>query len=189
MEPYLITDLIFKIRYKVYDYLLRVYWKMLLGKLGKGSYIRTRVRILGNPKRLRIGNKFKIYENCIIAIGKAEIEIGDNGFIGVGTYINASFGKIKIGNGVAIAPFCKLFTYSHHYSEDKGIRESFYSKDIVIGNDVLIGSNSVILPGVTIGNSSIIAAGSVVIRDVESNTIVGGIPAKMIKSRITKSAK
>ena len=159
----------------------------MLGKLGKSSFIRTRVRILGNPKRLKIGDKFKICENCIIAIGKAEIEIGNNGFIGVGTYINASYGNVKIGNGVAIAPFCKLFTFSHHYSLEKSVRESFYYKDVVIGNDVLIGSNSVILPGVTIGDGAIIAAGSVVIRDVESNSIVGGIPAKIIKRRIIKS--
>ena len=159
----------------------------MLGKLGKSSFIRTRVRILGNPKRLKIGDKFKICENCIIAIGKAEIEIGNNGFIGVGTYINASYGNVKIGNGVAIAPFCKLFTFSHHYSLGKSVKESFYYKDVVIGNDVLIGSNSVILPGVTIGDGAIIAAGSVVIRDVESNSIVGGIPAKIIKRRIIKS--
>jgi acetyltransferase-like isoleucine patch superfamily enzyme len=183
MKAFLITDLIFKIPYKLKDYLFWFYWKLMLGKLGKYSYIRTKVRVLGNPKRLRIGDKFKIYENCIIAIGKAEIEIGDNGFIGVGTYINATYGNVKIGNGVAIAPFCKLFTFSHHYSEDKGIRESYYYKDVVIGNDVLIGSNSVILPGVTIGDGAIIAAGSVVTRDVESNSIVGGIPAKFIKRR------
>ena len=187
MKAYLISDLIFKIRYKFTDYLLWIYWKLMLGKLGKYSYIRTRVRILGNAKRLRIGDKFKIYENCIIAIGKAEIEIGNNGFIGVGCYINATYGKVKIGNGVAIAPYCKLFTYSHHYSVDKSIKESYYYKDVKIGNDVLIGSNSVILPGVTIGDGAIIAAGSVVIRDVDSNSIVGGIPAKFIKKRITNS--
>jgi acetyltransferase-like isoleucine patch superfamily enzyme len=184
MKEYLISDLIFKIIYKSNDYLHWIYWKLMLGKLGKYSFVRTRVRILGNPKRLRIGDRFKIYENCIIAIGKAEIEIGDNGFIGVGTYINATYGKVKIGNGVAIAPFCKLFTYSHHYSEGRGVRDSYYYRDVVIGNDVLIGSNSVILPGVTVGDRAIIAAGSVVTRDVESNSIVGGIPAKLIKRRI-----
>jgi acetyltransferase-like isoleucine patch superfamily enzyme len=184
MKAYLISDLCFKIQYKAKDYLFWLYWKLILGRLGKNSFVRTRVRILGNPKRLRIGDKFKIYENCIIAIGKAEIEIGDNGFLGVGTYINATYGKVKIGNGVAIAPYCKLFTYSHHYSEGKSIRDSYYHKDVIIGNDVLIGTNTVILPGVSVGDGAIIAAGSVVIRDVESNSIVGGIPAKKIKSRI-----
>ena len=52
---------------------------------------------------------------------------------------------------------------------------------ITIGNDVWIGGNSTILPGVTIGDGAVVAAGAVVTKDVEPNTIVGGVPAKVIK--------
>ncbi|AHI52386.1 CatB-related O-acetyltransferase [Spiroplasma culicicola] len=57
----------------------------------------------------------------------------------------------------------------------------------VIGNDVWIGYGSIIMPGVTIGNGSIIAAGSVIVKDVEPYTIVGGNPAKLIRKRFCKS--
>ena len=56
------------------------------------------------------------------------------------------------------------------------------TKPIVIGNDVWIGANAVILPGVTIGNHSVVAAGAVVTKDVPANTMVGGVPAKFIKN-------
>lgn len=54
-------------------------------------------------------------------------------------------------------------------------------KPITIGDDVWIGGHSTILPGVTIGNGAIVAAGAVVTKDVEPNTVVGGVPAKVIK--------
>ena len=56
-------------------------------------------------------------------------------------------------------------------------------KKVVIGDDVWIGANAVILPGVTIGEGSVIAAGSIVNKDVEPFSIVGGVPAKVIKMR------
>jgi acetyltransferase-like isoleucine patch superfamily enzyme len=52
---------------------------------------------------------------------------------------------------------------------------------VIIGDEVLIGANAVILPGVTIGHGAVIAAGAVVIENVEKNTVVGGIPARLIK--------
>ena len=55
------------------------------------------------------------------------------------------------------------------------------SKQTIIGNDVWIGSNATVLAGVTIGDGAIVAAGAVVTRDVDENTIVGGVPAKYIR--------
>jgi acetyltransferase-like isoleucine patch superfamily enzyme len=109
------SDSFYKSTYKLKDYFLRIFWKFQLGKLGHGSFIRSRTRILGNPRRIKIGEKIKIYENCIIAIGKGEITIGNSGLIGVGCYFNIGNERLSIGNGVAIAPYCKIFTYSHHY--------------------------------------------------------------------------
>jgi acetyltransferase-like isoleucine patch superfamily enzyme len=185
---YFISDICFRIRYKLTDHFLKGIWKFRLGSLGRDSFIRSETRIIGNPRRIRIGNKFKIYENCIIAIGKGEILIGNDGLIGVGTYINCGNEKLIIGNGVAIAPFCKIFTFSHHYNSYDGIINSYKTGDVIIEDDVLIGTNTVILPGVRIGKSSIIAANSLVNKDITPFSIIGGSPAKLIKMRNSESS-
>jgi acetyltransferase-like isoleucine patch superfamily enzyme len=60
-------------------------------------------------------------------------------------------------------------------------RANLIPKPVVIGKNVWIGANATILPGVTIGDGAVIAAGAVVSKDVEANTVVGGVPAKLIK--------
>lgn len=79
-------------------------------------------------------------------------------------------------------------THNYLYRVSKGFidreREdvwSAYNKKILIGNDVWIGQDAIILPGVTIGNGAIIAAGAIVTKDVEPYSVVGGVPAKEIK--------
>lgn len=180
-----LTYFFFKLVSKVWDYFLKLYWIMVLGKIGKGSFIKKGVKIGLNTKAVFIGDNFKIWENCFIGIGlKASLRIGNNGLLGVGTYINCSEGNLIIGDGVAIAPYCKFFTYSHHYITGKTVSESHKVADIIIEDDVLIGAGVTVLPGVTIKKGAIVAAGAVVTEDVESYSIVGGIPAKEIKKRI-----
>lgn len=184
----MISDIISKLTYKLNDYFLKIYWTFRVGSLGNSSFIRSKTRIIGNPKRIKIGHHFKIYENCIIAIGKGEILIGNNGLLGVGTYINCGNEKLIIGDGVAIAPFCRIFTFSHHYAPDKMTINTYKKGDVIIKDNVLIGTNTIILPGVTIGKDSIIAAGSIVNNDIPPGTIYGGIPAKFIKMRKDESS-
>ncbi|MCM1285879.1 MAG: sugar O-acetyltransferase [Bacteroides sp.] len=111
-------------------------------------------------------------------------DCGKNIHIGKNVFINSSChfqdqGGIYIGNNVLIGHCVTLATLNHSQSpKDRG---SMIPKAIHIGNDVWIGSNATILPGVTIGNGAIVAAGAVVSKDVASNTIVGGVPAKFIK--------
>jgi len=183
LKKYFVSDLLSKIKYKWLDYYLKIKWLFLLGKLGSGSFVRSNVKVIGNPRRIYIGNNFKIYQQTVLAIGKGEIHIGNNGLIGVGTYINCGNEKLLIGNGVAIAPYCKIFTFSHHYEINCEIINSYKTGNIIIEDDVLIGTNTVVLPGVTIGRSSIVAANSLINKDVAPFTIVGGSPAKFIKMR------
>jgi acetyltransferase-like isoleucine patch superfamily enzyme len=166
----------------------RLKYIFILKHLGKGSYIRRGVKISGNPKRIEIGSSFQVYENCFFGVSKnGYIELGDDGLLGVGCYLNASAGKIKIGNNIAIGPYCKFFSYSHHYRLGENCTTVSITGDIIIENNVFIGTNVVILPGVRVGKNSVIAAGAVVNKDVEENVIVGGIPAKIIK-RINESS-
>ena len=105
--------------------------------------------------------------------------------IGKNVFINhaCSFldlGGITIEDDVLIGPRVNLVTENH--PADPAERRSLITKPIVIRRNAWIGANATILPGVTIGENAIIAAGAVVSKDVPANTIVGGIPAKFIKS-------
>ena len=176
-------DFILGVFYKLQDIARHYFRKPFIGKLGKKSVLKPGVKIAGNPYRVKIGKNFKVWHRSILSVRKGFIEIGDNGLIGVNSFLNASRGKISIGNGVAIAPHCKIFSFSHHYSEDKSVMNSHVVKDVRIDDDVLIGAGVTILPGVSIGKGAVIAAGAVVNHDVESYTIMGGIPARKIGVR------
>jgi acetyltransferase-like isoleucine patch superfamily enzyme len=89
-------------------------------------------------------------------------------------------GGITIEDDVQIGPRVNLVTENH--PSDPAERRSLITKPIVIKRNAWLGANVTILPGVTVGENAIVAAGAVVARDVPSNTVVGGVPAKFIKS-------
>ena len=88
--------------------------------------------------------------------------------------------EIHIGNNCLIGPDVGIYTAGHRL-EPEGRILDVYALPINIGNDVWIGGHSTILPGVTIGDGAVVAAGAVVTKNVEPKTIVGGVPAKVIK--------
>lgn len=117
--------------------------------------------------------------------GKQNIEIGNN--TAIGTYAHLwGHGGVKIGNDVLIAAHCCISSLSHDYSQ-KLIREGMViSAPVVIEDDVWLGHNVCVLPGVTIGKGSVIGAGSVVVKSIPPYSIAVGNPAKIIKQRIVK---
>ena len=84
-----------------------------------------------------------------------------------------------LGDGTLIGPKTVIVTLNHHQNPNK--RANLIPKPVKIGKNVWIGANATILPGVTIGDGAVIAAGALVSKDVEANTVVGGVPAKLIK--------
>lgn len=111
-------------------------------------------------------------------------DCGMNTTIGKGTFINMGcsfqdWGGIEIGDKCLIGHNCTICTVNH--SQNPENRGDMTCQPVKIGNKVWVGANVTILPGVTVGDGAIIAAGAVVTKDVESNTIVGGVPAKKIK--------
>ncbi len=178
------SDNLFKIKRQSRDIIAHFFRKPFIGHLGKGSCLKPGVVIGGNPYRVRIGRNFKVWNNAILSVGNGFIVTGDNGLIGAGSILNASKGKITIGNGVAIAPYCKIFSFSHHFSKEQGIKNSYKIADVIIEDDVLVGAGATILPGVSVGKGAIIAAGAVVCKNVDPYTIVGGVPARKIGSRV-----
>ena len=141
--------------------------------------------ILRNLKNIRISSNVVIKSGAkICSCNKtAKIFIDSNTTIGNYSFIYSSE-KIMIGKDCMIAPFVYLVDSDHGQDISSTMNtQPNITAPIIIGDDVWIGSHSVILPGVNIGTGSIIAAGSVVTKDVEKYSIYGGVPAKFLKNR------
>jgi len=113
------------------------------------------------------------------------INIGSFTRIGKNVYINHActfldMGGITIEDDVLIAPKVNLITEGHPINPAE--RQALFAKPIVIKRNAWIGAGATILPGVTVGENSVVAAGAVVNKDVPDNTVVGGVPAKVIKT-------
>lgn len=132
--------------------------KEKLGSMGEKVWI-AKTFNCDNGKNIHIGNNFTGNYNLTI-LDIREVYIGDNVMIGPGTMIST------VGH-----PMTPMGRRQH-----LGI-----AKPVKIGNDVWIGGNVTILPGITIGNNVVVAAGAVVTHDVPDNTLVGGVPARKIK--------
>jgi acetyltransferase-like isoleucine patch superfamily enzyme len=121
----------------------------------------------------------------IIAQKGTGITIGDRTGISARAYF-AGQGGITIGNDVIMGPNVQIFSENHAFADPNlTIKEQGVIKDpVVIGNNCWIGGGATILAGVHIGDGCVIAAGSVVTKSVAANSIVAGVPAKVIKSRV-----
>jgi len=109
-------------------------------------------------------------------IDSSDVFIGENvSFDGIYPHY------IFIGKGTIITSGTKILT---HYLDVKKPPFSFYTGKVIIGDNVFIGANSMIIKECTIGNNVVIAAGSIVNKDIPDNWIVGGVPAKKIGDRV-----
>ncbi len=93
-------------------------------------------------------------------------------------------GKVTIGNNFHSGPGCEFITQNHNINGEKiPYDDTYIVKDIVIGNNVWLGSRVTVLPGVTIGEGAVIQAGSVVVNNIEPYSIAGGHPCKTFSQR------
>lgn len=111
-------------------------------------------------------------------------DFGKNIHVGEHVFINAcchfqDHGGVTLGDGCQIGHNVVFATLNHGL--EPADRGTTYPAPIVLGRNVWVGSNATILRGVTIGDNAVVAAGAVVSRDVPANTIVGGVPARIIK--------
>lgn len=130
-------------------------------------------KLIGKP----VDESFSMFPPFFTDCGK-NINVGKNVFINTGCRFQDQ-GGIIIGDNSLIGHNVVLATLNHGFASEK--RSSIYPSPIVIGKNVWIGANATVVPGVTIGDNAIIAAGAVVTKDVPENTVVGGVPAKVIK--------
>jgi len=131
--------------------------------LGKYSIVECTGVLRNVGGSLKIGNNVGINHYCFIGV-RGDIEIGDN---------------------VIFGPRVNIFSENHNYDNpDIPIKNQGVTKGkTTIGNDIWIGANVSIMSGVTIGDGCVIAAGAVVTKDIPPYSIIGGVPAKIIKSR------
>lgn len=113
------------------------------------------------------------------------IEIGENFFANY-NFTVLDVGKVRIGKNVQIAPNVSIYTAGHPLHPDSRNSGYEYGIDITIGDNVWIGGNTCIMPGVTIGDNVVIGAGSVVTKDIPANMIAVGNPCRVIRE-ITKA--
>lgn len=131
-------------------------------------------KLIGKP----VDESFIIFPPFTTDFGK-NISLGKNIFINSGCRFQDQ-GGITIRDGALIGHNVVLATMNHDIAPEK--RGTLHPAPIVIGKNVWIGSSATIVAGVTIGENAVVAAGAVVTKDVPANTIVGGVPAKVIKT-------
>jgi len=132
--------------------------RLILGKAGENAHIEPPF-YCDYGKNIEVGKNFFANYNCTIL----------------------DVGKVVIGDNVMFAPNVSVYTAGHPVHPDSRNSGYEYGISITIGNQVWIGGNTVINPGVTIGSNVVIGAGSVVTRDIPDNTIAVGNPCKVLR--------
>jgi len=137
--------------------------------INKGKNVDIRPNVMfRDPERIYIGDNSRINTGCKLWAGKVQ-------------------GIIKIGKYVELSPNVMILAFNHQILTEEGpiINQTDYiDSDVIIGDNVWVGANTLILPGCNIGSGVVIAAGSIVTKDLPDNTLCAGVPAKVIKSRL-----
>jgi acetyltransferase-like isoleucine patch superfamily enzyme len=158
-------------------------------RLGRGVYLDHGVYIHATPGGVSIGAGTYVMHNAILHVynfrdlPRAHITIGARSLIGEGCVLRGQ-GGITIGDDVYLAPLVQLLAVDHVYDDlDQPISsQPIVARGITIDDDVWIGGGAIVVDGVHIGRHSVVAAGAVVTRDVPPYTVVGGIPARVIRT-------
>ncbi|OUQ05518.1 maltose acetyltransferase [Thomasclavelia spiroformis] len=138
-------------------------------------------------KRNSIINKLLGYQpDNLELLSPFTCDYGNNIVLGKNVFINSNCyfmdgAKITVGDNVFIGPSCGFYTANHpldYQTRNQGIEQAL---PILIGNNVWLGGNVIVLPGVEIGDGCVIGAGSVVTKDIEANSVATGIPCNIIK--------
>lgn len=155
-------------------------------RLRRASKIRGLVFTKGHPEienrgYLEIGKVVRVWSNVFrtrLAVGpEASLVIGNNCRLN-GTTVAATF-RVEIGNNCRLAPFSHIMDSDYHDLHNR--EEPGQQAAVVIKDDVWIGTRSVVLRGVTIHQGAVVASGAVVTKDVPAHTVVGGVPARVIR--------
>ncbi len=169
--------------FKFWFWLQRMLWARQYVYVDKSSVIESGVKLsCHNAGRVRIGAESVLKEHVKISCNGGDIAIGERVQVGYFSII-ASHGPIQIGRDTLIAEHVTIRGSQHRYDQGSLPKQSQGDSvgAVVIGENVWIGANVVILPGVEIGDHSVIGAGAVVTRSIPAGKVAVGLPAKVIK--------
>lgn len=158
-------------------------------RLGARVYLDQNVYIHACPNGVTIGDDTLVMHGSILHVynfrgmKQSGITIGKNSLIGEHNVIRGQ-GGVAIGDRVYTSPFVQIVSVNHVFDDPNVpfIDQGITAEGIVIEDDVWIGSGVVITDGVRIGKGAVVAGGAVVTKNVEPHTIVGGVPAKLIRT-------
>jgi acetyltransferase-like isoleucine patch superfamily enzyme len=158
-------------------------------RLGARVYLDQNVYIHACPNGVTIGADTLVMHGSILHVynfrgmQQSGISIGKNSLIGEYNVIRGQ-GGVTIGDRVYTSPFVQIVAVNHVFDDPAVpfIDQGIMAEGIIIEDDVWIGSGAVITDGVHIGKGAVIAGGAVVTKNVEPHTIVGGVPAKVIRT-------
>ena len=157
-------------------------------RLGHGSYLDEGVYIHACPAGVEIGANTLIMHGSVLhvynfrGLPHAGIRIGRDSLIGEYNVIRGQ-GGVTIGDRVYTSPMTQIIAVNHVFDDPQRpfVEQGITAQGIVIEDDVWLGASAVITDGVRVGKGAVVAAGAVVTQDVPAHTVVGGVPAKVIR--------
>jgi acetyltransferase-like isoleucine patch superfamily enzyme len=157
-------------------------------RLGHGAYIDESVYIHACPNGVEIGSGTFVMHGAVLHVYNfrhlphAGIRIGRDSLIGEYTVIRGQ-GGVTLGDRVYTSPHTQIVAVNHVFDDPQRsfVEQGITAEGIVIEDDVWLGSSAIVTDGVRIGQGAVIAAGAVVTQDVPAHTVVGGVPARLIK--------
>lgn len=166
-------------------------------KLGHGVYLDQGTYLHASPQGINIGRGTIVMHGAILHVYNfrdmphSGIEIGCDSLIGEYCVIRGQ-GGVQIGDRVYTSPFTQIIAVNHVFDDPKRpfVEQGITAEGIIIEDDVWLGAGAIVTDGVRIGKGAVVAAGAVVTKEVPPHTVVGGVPAKPIKTidgKISKS--
>lgn len=156
--------------------------------LGHGVYLDQGSYLHATPNGIRIGARSIVMHGAVLHvynfrdIPQAGITIGEDCLLGEYSVIRGQ-GGVTLGNRVYTSPFTQIIAVNHVFNDPTHsfVEQGLTAEGIVIEDDVWLGAGAVITDGVRVGKGAVVAAGAVVTKDVPPHTVVGGVPARVIR--------
>lgn len=158
-------------------------------RLGEGVYLDQNTYLHACPDGIQIGDRSYVMHGAVLHVYNfrdlphAGITIGQDCLVGEYSVIRGQ-GGVHIGDRVFTSPFTQIIAVNHVFHDPAApfVDQGITAEGIIIEDDVWLGAGAVITDGVTVGKGAVVAAGAVVTKDVPAHTVVGGVPAKVIKN-------